>query len=101
MQITREVAVMRDADYLLEKAEQCFRLAAFSRGHVLSPEIAKAIDALGDELMNKAVEIDTERQRFEVTCVRIRDPEWYLVIGERWNKVSISAALSTRDRLQK
>ena len=56
---------MTDADYFVEKAEQCFRLAKFARAHPLSKEVAQALDAMGEELMRKAVEVDTRRQRSE------------------------------------
>ena len=63
------LADMTLADYFVEKAEQCFQLAKFARGHVLSIEIARGIDALAEELMNKAVEIDTMRQRTEAAAM--------------------------------
>jgi hypothetical protein len=51
---------MIDAHYLIEKADLCFglsRLAGENR------ELAKALAKFGDELMAKAVELDTERDR--------------------------------------
>lgn len=55
---------MLDADYCVEKAEQCFRLARLAK----SPNSARAaivsnLEAMGHELMAKAVEIETIRQR--------------------------------------
>jgi len=92
---------MRDADYLIEKAEQCFQLAAFARGHVLSLEIAKGIDDLGEQLMNKAVEIDTARQRTETACALLRDGDWYLIRGGRRTKLAISGPANAPSHLRK
>jgi hypothetical protein len=82
---------MNDAEYFLEKAEQCFRLAAFARGHVLSLDINRGIEALGDEFMNKAVEIESARQRAETAQVRSRNGGWDFV-GRGQAKVSVSGS---------
>jgi hypothetical protein len=84
---------MNDAEYFLEKAEQCFRLAAFARGHVLSLDINRGIEALGDEFMNKAVEIESARQRAETAQARSRNGGWELVVGREQAKVSVSGPL--------
>ena len=55
---------MQEAEYFLQKAEECFRLAKLARvanGRVL--EIAEDLEALGNEFANKAVEIETVRQK--------------------------------------
>ena len=57
---------MQEAEYFLQKAEECFRLAELakaSNGRVL--EIAERLEALGDEFMTKAVEIETVRQKIK------------------------------------
>lgn len=55
---------MLDADYCVEKAEQCFRLARLAKSpDVALAEIATNLEAIGNELMTKAVEIETVRQR--------------------------------------
>jgi hypothetical protein len=53
---------MQDANYFLDKAEQCFKLSL-----LVSPnrEAATALQSMGNEFMAKAVEIDTERDRKE------------------------------------
>lgn len=56
--------IMLDADYCVEKAEQCFRLARLAKSpDVALAEIATNLEAIGNELMTKAVEIETVRQR--------------------------------------
>jgi hypothetical protein len=56
--------IMLDADYCVEKAEQCFRLARLAKSpDVALAEIATNLEAIGDELMAKAVEIETVHQR--------------------------------------
>jgi hypothetical protein len=55
---------MLDADYCVEKAEQCFRLARLAKSpNVGLAEIATNLEAIGHELMTKAVELETVRQR--------------------------------------
>ena len=55
---------MLDAHYCVEKAEQCFRLARLAKSpNVELAEIARHLEAIGHELMAKAVEIETIRQR--------------------------------------
>ena len=51
-----------DAERLLHEAEDCFRCARIPG---LNSEIAQGLQAAGRELMAKAVEIETERQRDE------------------------------------
>ena len=53
---------MQDANYFLDKAEQCFMLSL-----LVGPnrEVASALQSMGNEFMTKAVEIDTERDRKE------------------------------------
>jgi hypothetical protein len=63
--ITLELCAMVDADYFVEKAKQCFRLAKLARSNPLNPEVANGLDAMGEEFMNRAVEIDTTRRRSE------------------------------------
>jgi hypothetical protein len=55
---------MLDADYCVEKAEQCFRLARLAKSPTVAlAEIAANLEAIGHELMAKAVELETIRQR--------------------------------------
>ena len=55
---------MLDAEYCVDKAEQCFRLARLTKSPNSSrAEIASNLEAMGHELMTKAVEIETVRQR--------------------------------------
>jgi hypothetical protein len=51
---------MQDANYFLDKAEQCFSLSLLAAGN---REVAAALQNMGNEFMAKAVEIDTERDR--------------------------------------
>ena len=44
-------------DYLIETADRCNRLARAGR------EIADSLEAMSNELMAKAVELDTTRQK--------------------------------------
>lgn len=44
-------------DYLIETADRCGRLASEGRG------LIKRLEAIKDELMAKAVELDTQRDR--------------------------------------
>jgi hypothetical protein len=56
--------MMLDADYCLEKAEQCFRLARLAKSPgVERTEIVSNLEVIAHELMAKAVEIETLRQR--------------------------------------
>jgi hypothetical protein len=48
------------AEYLVREAEECFRCARIPE---LRKEIATGLEVAGNELMSKAVEIDTLRQR--------------------------------------
>jgi hypothetical protein len=52
-----------DAQYFVDKADQCFRLARSAAVEPAWKPIATELDALGDEFLKKAVEIDTERDR--------------------------------------
>jgi hypothetical protein len=63
--ITLGLCAMVDADYFVEKAEQCFRLARLARSNPSNDEIANDLDAMGEEFMNIAVVIDTARQQSE------------------------------------
>ncbi len=55
---------MMDADYYVDKAEQCFRLARLAKSpNFARAEIVSNLEAMGHELMAKAVEIETIRQR--------------------------------------
>jgi hypothetical protein len=49
-----------DAERLMQDAEECFRCAEIPG---FKQEIAERLRALGDELMAKAVEIETKLQR--------------------------------------
>jgi hypothetical protein len=53
---------MQDANYFLDKAEQCFKLSLLVGR---SGEVATALQSMGNEFMAKAVEIDTERDKKE------------------------------------
>ncbi|HET7847675.1 MAG TPA: hypothetical protein VFL51_01305 [Pseudolabrys sp.] len=50
-------------EYFIAKAEQCFRLAQHLRVEVADSAVAQELDAIGNEFLAKAVEIDTERER--------------------------------------
>lgn len=56
---------MQDANYFLEKAEQCFSLCALAG---TNRELANALQTMGNEFMAKAVEIDTDRDRKKKIC---------------------------------
>ena len=56
---------MQDANYFLEKAEQCFSLCALAG---TNRELANALQTMGNEFMAKAVEIDTDRDREKKVC---------------------------------
>lgn len=51
---------MIDAAYFLEKAERCFRLG---KTPGLDADVANALNELGQDLMAKAVYLDTLRKR--------------------------------------
>jgi len=53
-------ATVADAGHLVQEAEKCFRCA---RMPGLRPEIAEGLEVAGNELMTRAVEIETMRQR--------------------------------------
>jgi hypothetical protein len=46
-----------DAAYFAEKAKLCFQLAKYARGNVSGFQIAKHLDALGDEFLHKGFEM--------------------------------------------
>jgi hypothetical protein len=52
-----------DPQYFIDKAEQCFRLAKSVREYPTYREAATELDALGNEFLKKAVELDTDRDR--------------------------------------
>jgi hypothetical protein len=55
---------MPDAEYFVDKAEQCFRLARLAKSSSFArSEIVTNLEEIGNELMAKAVEIETVRQR--------------------------------------
>jgi hypothetical protein len=51
------------SEYFIEKAEQCFRLARHVRVELADTAVAQELDAIANEFLAKAVEIDTERER--------------------------------------
>jgi hypothetical protein len=53
-----------DPQYFVDKADQCFRLAR-AVGEPAYKKVATELDALGNEFLKKAVELDTERDRTE------------------------------------
>jgi hypothetical protein len=56
---------MQDANYFLEKADECFRLSEMVGAN---QELAAALQSMGNEFMAKAVEIDTNRDRDDQTA---------------------------------
>ncbi|MDP1585645.1 MAG: hypothetical protein Q8M18_19675 [Bradyrhizobium sp.] len=54
-----------DAEYFIQKAEQCFSLARHVRADYANNEIAAELDAIANEFLARAVELDTERDRAE------------------------------------
>jgi hypothetical protein len=54
-----------DSQYFIEKADQCFRLARSAGAEPVMNSIATELDALANEFLRKAVEIDAERDRLE------------------------------------
>jgi len=59
-----------ESEYLIAKAEQCFRLADHIRGDHPSSEVAAELDAIAHEFLARAVEVDTERDRVETAKQR-------------------------------
>ncbi len=51
------------SEYFIAKAEQCFRLARHLKGALMDSAVAEELEAIGNEFLAKAVEIDTERDR--------------------------------------
>jgi hypothetical protein len=58
--VARESVQTPDAERLVREAEECFRCARLPD---LRPEIAEGLEIAGCELMAKAVEIESSRQR--------------------------------------
>jgi hypothetical protein len=56
---------MQDANYFLEKAEQCFSLCTLAG---TNRELANALQRMANEFMAKAVEMDTDRDRKKKIC---------------------------------
>jgi hypothetical protein len=55
---------MPHAEYFIEKADQRFRLARFAKGADSTKiEVAADIEAMGNEFLTKAVEIESARQK--------------------------------------
>lgn len=54
-----------EAEFFIAKAEQCFRLAKHIRADFADAETAAELDAIANEFLARAVEIDTERDRAE------------------------------------
>ena len=52
-----------NAAYFLAKADQCFRLARTLRDGRADTEVAAELDAIANEFLACAVEIDTARDR--------------------------------------
>jgi hypothetical protein len=52
-----------EPQYFIDKAEHCFRLARNISENPSHKEIAAELDALGNEFLAKAVELDTDRDR--------------------------------------
>jgi hypothetical protein len=59
-----------DADYLITKADQCFRMAKRDR------ENASELEAMGHELMAKAVELDVDRERVADQTMTVEKVGW-------------------------
>jgi hypothetical protein len=49
--------------YFVEKADQCFRLAQRVSSDPSYKEMVAELNALGNEFLRKAVELDTDRDR--------------------------------------
>lgn len=55
---------MGQPEYLVEKADECFRLAKLAKQAGESGvEVAANLEAMGNEFMAKAVELETVRQK--------------------------------------
>jgi hypothetical protein len=54
------MAATEDADYFLERAERCLRMKEMAASNA---ELAAALEAMANEFMAKAVELDTARDR--------------------------------------
>jgi hypothetical protein len=54
------MAAAADANYFLERAERCLRMREMAAGNA---ELAAALEAMANEFMAKAVELDTVRDR--------------------------------------
>ena len=52
-----------EPQYFVEKADQCFRLAQCVSGDPSYKEMVAELNALGNEFLRKAVELDTDRDR--------------------------------------
>jgi len=52
-----------DAEYFIQKAEQCFSLARHVRADHADNAIAAQLDAIANEFLARAVELDTRRDR--------------------------------------
>ena len=60
-------------EYLIETADRCIRLARGGR------ELIEQLEAMGNELMAKAVELDTERDKQDNR--RLAGPDRVVVVG--------------------
>ncbi len=57
---------MEHSDYFLAKADECFSLARFARTTLGTKfEVATNIEAMGNEFMRKAVEVETAKQKLQ------------------------------------
>jgi hypothetical protein len=64
LRLGRRLSAMKNATYLLEMADHLLRLAKSARNNDAGrEEIGSALEALANELMATAVEIDTIRDR--------------------------------------
>jgi hypothetical protein len=54
--------MLKTEEYLIETADRCIRLAREGR------EIAASLEAMSNDLMAKAVELDTSRQKTQKTA---------------------------------
>ena len=52
-----------DSEYFIAKADQCFRLAQCVRRKDSNSVVAAELDAIANEFLARAVEIDTDRDR--------------------------------------
>ena len=51
------------SEHFIAKAEQCFRLARHIRADRSGPDVAAELDAIANEFLARAVELDTGRDR--------------------------------------